>query len=131
MPDRTPAAPYGGPERRQDVRRAEDMHPPRHGPFSFWQWAVVLFGFFVVIALVLTAAIYGLSKRADENARRGNAAICVQVAYLDTQVMTLESTIRQNPSAPETPARERGARELRRLVAQLRREIPDCREALR
>lgn len=106
----------------------DERNRVKHGPFSTWQWAVL--GAYLV-AIVLSFSVYGLAKRADVNARRGNAAICVQAAYLDAQVMTLESTIKQNPTAPETPARERGARELRRLVAQLRREIPDCREALR
>lgn len=131
MPDRVGVHRYDGEERRQHNRRAEDRQPLKHGPYTAWQWAILFLFTVFVLALVPGVAIYSLSKRADENARRGNAAICAQVAYLNAQTRTLEGTVRQNPRAPETPARRHGADELRKLVAQLQQEIPDCREALR
>lgn len=100
----------------------------RHGPFSTWQWAVL--GAYLV-ALVLSISVGWLAHRADENAMRGNAAICVVSGFLRNSLAATENAIRRNPDAPETPTRRVSAANLRDLVGQLETEVPSCREALR
>jgi len=100
----------------------------KHGWFTTWQWAVL--GAYVV-AIALSAAVAGLAQRADENAKRGNAAICVQVAFLENAEKTTRDLVSRNPTAPETPARLQSAQELHGLIVRLREEIPSCREALK
>lgn len=127
MPDRTPAQPYDGPERRKHHRRVEDRPPIRHGWFTTWQW-VVLFAFFALA--VQTVVIGHVVHRANENARHGNAAICVVAAFLDNSVRTTEALVKAHPGAPENAARVEGARRVRVLTDHLHAEIPSCDEAL-
>lgn len=100
----------------------------KHGWFTTWQWAV-LGAYFVTI--VLAVSIYGLAHRADENARRGTAAICVEVAFLENSRVVTERSIQQHPNAPESELRRQSLKRLDALTMQLRREIPSCRDALK
>lgn len=100
----------------------------KHGPFTTWQWAV-LGSYFV--AIVLSLAIYGLAHRADLNAEHGNAAICVETAFLRNAAQTTEALVRKGPDTPENRARRRSARHLRQLVNQLEASVPSCRDALK
>lgn len=102
-------------------------HAVKHGPFTTWQWAVL--GSYVV-AIILAFSVGKLATRADENAHRGNAAICVVVEFLNNSLTTTERAIRENPQAPETEAREMSARRLGELVDRLEAEVPDCKTAL-
>jgi hypothetical protein len=127
-PDRHGVDAYKGAERRGAHRRDEDLPPLKHGPFTTWQWAV-LGAYFV--AIVLSIAIYGLAHRADVSAKRGNAAICVEVGFLRSTALTAEASIRQHPDAPENAARQMSIERTRRLVKQLQTSVPSCRNALR
>jgi hypothetical protein len=100
----------------------------KHGPFTTWQWAV-LGSYFV--AIVLAVSVYKLANRADENANRGNAAICVEVAFLHNSLVATERLIQQSPQTPESAARKMSARRLRELVDRLEAEVPNCRTALK
>lgn len=106
----------------------DQRHRKMHGPFSTWQWAV-LGAYFV--AIVLAVSVYGLAHRADMNASRGNAAICVEVAFLDNSLRATERSISENPTAPENVVRGQSAKRLRDLVVRLQVQVPDCREALK
>lgn len=100
----------------------------KHGPFTTWQWAVI--GAYVVAA-VLAFRSDQAASRADENARRGNAAICVLVGTLENSRKTTEQLVTRNPGAPETRVRVKSVLATARLVRQLRTKVPDCREALK
>lgn len=106
----------------------DKRHRKMHGPFSTWQWAV-LGAYFV--AFVLSLVVWHLAHRADMNASRGNAAICVEVAFLDNSLRATERSIAENPTAPENVVRGQSAKRLRDLVRLLQAEVPDCREALK
>lgn len=127
-PDRRGREPYKGPERRKAHRRREDLPPIKHGPFTTWQWAVIALFFAVMI---LSSAIGSLAHRADHNADRGNAAICVEVGFLRNGIKTAEQAIRQHPEAPENPARQESISRLEDLIAQLEASVPSCRDALK
>jgi len=127
-PHRRGTSAYDGPERRRRRRRAEDAPPLKHGPFTTWQWAV-LGSYFV--AIVLAISIYGLAHRADQNAERGNAAICVETAFLRNSAKTTRELADQEPSTPESIARRRSAEHLQQLVRQLEASVPSCRTALK
>jgi hypothetical protein len=102
-------------------------HAVKHGPFTTWQWAV-LGAYFA--AIVLSLSVWGLARRANENARRGNAAICVEVAFLQNSLRATERALKENPTAPENPARRVSAQRLRDLVGRLEAEVPNCHVAL-
>lgn len=103
-------------------------HAVKHGWFTTWQWAVL--GSYVV-AIVLAFCVGKLASRADDNAARGNAAICVVVGFLDNSLTTTERVVRENPGAPENPARRMSAQRLRGLVGRLEAEVPNCKTALK
>jgi hypothetical protein len=99
-----------------------------HGPFSTWQWAVIGAYF---VPLILSAYVWSISVRADDNAASGNAAICVVNEFLRNSLRTTENLLRGDQDPAERKAREQSARRLRTLVVQLETELPSCRSALR
>jgi len=103
-------------------------HAVKHGWFTTWQWAV-LGSYFV--AIVLTVSVYKLAHRADDNANRGNAAICVEVAFLENSRRVTERSLAENPTAPENAVRRESLKRLDDLVEKLRVEVPHCKDALR
>lgn len=99
-----------------------------HGPFTTWQWAVLLsYG----VSIVLAAAIGMLAHRADINARRGNTAICAEVAFLRASLAATERLIVTQPASSGNAVRRESAVRVRNLIRALEHEIPNCREALR
>lgn len=99
-----------------------------HGPFTTWQWAVLLsYG----VSIVLAAAIGMLAHRADLNARRGNTAICAEIAFLRSSLTATERLIVTQPASAANAVRRESAMRVRNLIRALEREIPNCREALR
>jgi hypothetical protein len=81
-PNRTPAEPYAGPERRLKHRRAEDRPPPRHGPFTTWQWAVIGV---LLVALIGSIYVGRIASSAVDSTNRIDKALCIQIDYLERQ----------------------------------------------
>jgi hypothetical protein len=100
----------------------------KFGPFSTWQWAVI--GAYL-IAIVLSAYVGMLARRADENAHNGNVAICVEARFLRNTADTTRAYLRANPKDPFTRERRQSLSNLEHLIHSLEEAIPSCREALK
>lgn len=89
-------------------------------------WRAAVLGSFFV-SIILSIALYIIIERVDTNANRGRTAICVEVGFLESSIITQEDLLSKGDYSPEELSARRDALDRTEdLVTELRSVIHNC-----